>query len=171
MDETLKTCEKNQPCIREIKQPSSFDNLLCTSDNEFSIKGIFASTSTELKELKNDVSEIKRSNSIEGEKSEPKKDEKGTKKKKPKFRPKKNISVTDYYTKCNYNDMLAITPFPFTDLYNKVPKPKEANIENGLPCWNNSALDSKLTIIPSPEGLFVCTRGKAGEKVFFVILK
>lgn len=67
--------------------------------------------------------------------------------------------------KPKYVDGLAIPSLPFKELFSKVPRPKESEIDNGLPSWNYSPLDAKLLIIPAPENYFVCSRGKVGEKV------
>lgn len=63
-----------------------------------------------------------------------------------------------------YYDMLTLRPPP-SDLVASVPRPRRAALPGGLPLWNKRPLDHKLPLMQGPDGPFVFTRGKLGEKV------
>lgn len=67
----------------------------------------------------------------------------------------------EHYT---YYDTLTLRPPP-SDLVASVPRPQRAALPGGLPLWNQRPLDHKLPLMEGPDGPFVFTRGKLGEKV------
>lgn len=47
-----------------------------------------------------------------------------------------------------------------------MPKPKGAVPNFGLPKWKNMPLESKIPLIPGPEGSYHFTRNKVGKKLW-----
>ncbi|XP_012267341.2 calponin homology domain-containing protein DDB_G0272472 [Athalia rosae] len=57
-------------------------------------------------------------------------------------------------------------PTALDELINKVAKPKGAIPNFGLPRWKTMPLESKIPMIPGPEGSYHFTRNKLGKKLW-----
>uniref|UniRef100_A0A1B6DRN8 Uncharacterized protein n=1 Tax=Clastoptera arizonana TaxID=38151 RepID=A0A1B6DRN8_9HEMI len=79
--------------------------------------------------------------------------------------PPESKQISSIKPNFKYFDILTLKP-DSSDVVKSVPKPKEALVKNGLPKWNNSTLDTKLPLLPGPNGPFVFSRGKLGKNLW-----
>ncbi|XP_020718799.2 fibrous sheath-interacting protein 2 [Bombus terrestris] len=57
-------------------------------------------------------------------------------------------------------------PTALDKLFDSIPKPKGAVPEFGLPKWKVMPLESKIPMVPGPEGVYNFTRRKLGEELW-----